>query len=164
MLDMSWLLLEKYTNLPSGDQPLTSSIASSYVRRSTSPVRSVSTYTSPFPVRVDVNASCLPSGEYSGRDSVAPCDTRSRASPPVRGTSQMSPPLTNAIVDPSGEMPGSASDGRAVPSCDACASAALNGCATRVTPNTTATNHIFFIVSALRVVFIHGATASAPRP
>ena len=32
------------------------------------------------------------------------------------GTSQMSPPLTNAIVEPSGEMPGSANEGRAAPS------------------------------------------------
>src|SRR4029079_17955825 len=66
---------------------------------------------SPLPVRVDVKARRAPSGEYIGRDSVAGCETRSRASPPAADTSQMSPPLTNAIVEPSAEIPGSASDG-----------------------------------------------------
>src|SRR5947208_820056 len=66
---------------------------------------------SPLPVRAEVKASRLPSGEYRGRDSFAGCEMRSRASPPRAGTSQMSPPLTNAIVDPSGEMPGSPNDG-----------------------------------------------------
>ena len=34
---------------------------------------------SPLPVRVETNASALPVGEYSGRDSVAGCDTSRRA-------------------------------------------------------------------------------------
>src|SRR5262249_51457583 len=62
---------------------------------------------SPLPVRVDTNASDLPSGEKSGRDSVAGFATRRRASPPFEGTVQMSPPETNAIVFPSGESDGS---------------------------------------------------------
>ena len=48
---------------------------------------------SPLPVRVDTKASALPVGEYSGRDSVAGCDTSSRASPPAAdGAAQISPP------------------------------------------------------------------------
>ena len=53
---------------------------------------------------------CEPSGEYKGRDSVAGCETNSRASPPAVGTVQMSPPETTAISRPSGEMPGSAKE------------------------------------------------------
>src|SRR5471032_2117377 len=66
---------------------------------------------SPLPVRVDVNASILPSGEYIGRASVAGSATSSRASPPAAGTVQMSPPETNATSRPSGEIPGSVSAG-----------------------------------------------------
>src|SRR5581483_1751339 len=62
---------------------------------------------SPLPVRVETNASRLPSGEYIGFDSVAGCDTRIRAWPPLAGTVQISPPDTNAISDPSGEGHGS---------------------------------------------------------
>ena len=40
---------------------------------------------SPPPVRSEMNASSRPSGEYSGRDSVASCETSSRASPPSAG-------------------------------------------------------------------------------
>src|SRR5580765_1121752 len=65
---------------------------------------------SPPPVRVDTNASMRPSGEKSGRDSVASCATSNRASPPDAGTVQISPPDTKAISLPSGEMPGSAND------------------------------------------------------
>src|SRR6478736_1199634 len=62
---------------------------------------------SPLPVRVDMNASLVPSGEYSGRESYAGCDTSRRASPPVAGTVQMSPPETNAISRRSGDNDGS---------------------------------------------------------
>src|SRR6185503_5492412 len=67
---------------------------------------------SPPPVRVELNARRLPSGENSGRDSVAGCETSRRAVPPAAGTVQMSPPETKAISLPSGEMPGSAKAGR----------------------------------------------------
>ena len=63
---------------------------------------------SPPPVRVETNASSRPSGENSGRRSLAGSATSSRASPPLAGTVQMSPPDVNAISRPSGEMPGSA--------------------------------------------------------
>src|SRR6266536_674676 len=66
---------------------------------------------SPLPVRVDMNASDLPSGEKSGRDSLAGFATSNRASPPVDGTVQISPPETNAIVFPSGERDGSENGG-----------------------------------------------------
>src|SRR5262245_12697858 len=62
---------------------------------------------SPLPVRVDMNAKRVPSGEYNGRESYAACDTSSRASPPAMGTVQMSPPATNAISRRSGERDGS---------------------------------------------------------
>src|SRR5581483_11440063 len=68
-----------------------------------------------LPARFDMNASRLPSGEYIGRDSFAGCDTSKCASPPVAGTIQISPPETNAISWPSGEIAGSANDGRGVP-------------------------------------------------
>ena len=64
---------------------------------------------SPPPVRVETKARARPVGEKSGRDSVAGCETSSRASPPVAATDQMSPPDTKAISRPSAEMPGSAS-------------------------------------------------------
>jgi hypothetical protein len=66
---------------------------------------------SPFPVRVEVNASCEPSGEYSGRDSVAGCDTNKCACPPPAATVQISPPETNAISERSGESAGCVIDG-----------------------------------------------------
>src|SRR5579871_4557866 len=62
---------------------------------------------SPPPVRVETNASLLPSGENSGRDSAAGCDTTRCASPPAAGTVQMSPPETKAISERSGERAGS---------------------------------------------------------
>src|SRR2546423_1323854 len=68
---------------------------------------------SPLPVRVDTNASLRPSGEYMGRDSVAGCETSSRATPPDVGTVQMSPPDTKAISERSGERAGSVKYGRA---------------------------------------------------
>src|SRR5215210_6447331 len=68
---------------------------------------------SPPPVRVEMNASLRPSGEYSGRDSFDGCDTSSRATPPAVGTVQMSPPDANAISLWSGEIPGSAKVGTA---------------------------------------------------
>src|SRR5690349_25025259 len=68
---------------------------------------------SPPPVRVEMNARRLPSGEYRGRDSYAGCEMSSRATPPVDGTVQMSPPDTNAISLWSGEIPGSANVGTA---------------------------------------------------
>src|SRR5581483_11117060 len=61
----------------------------------------------PAPVRFDMNASFLPSGEYRGRDSVAGCATSRRASPPAAGAVQMSPPETKAISLPSGDRLGS---------------------------------------------------------
>src|SRR5689334_24409634 len=66
---------------------------------------------SPPPVRVEMNARRFPSGEYSGRDSWAGCETRSLATPPVDGTVQISPPDENAISLWSGEIPGSANVG-----------------------------------------------------
>src|SRR5262245_25886601 len=104
---------------------------------------------SPAPVRVDVKARRLPSDENNGRDSVAGCETSRWASPPAAGTSQMSPPLTNAIVAPSGEMPGSANDGNGETAPrGACAVAALGGCATstRATAAMFATNSLLFII------------------
>src|SRR5690606_36135086 len=68
---------------------------------------------SPLPVRSETKARKRPSGEKRGRDSVAGCETRSRATPPDAGTLQTSPPETNAISLPSGEMPGSEKEGRA---------------------------------------------------
>lgn len=62
---------------------------------------------SPAPVRLDTNASCFPSGEYIGRDSVAGFEISRWASPPPTGTVQMSPPETNAISFRSGEIAGS---------------------------------------------------------
>src|SRR4029078_9513312 len=59
-----------------------------------------------------MKASCFPSGEYIGRDSVAACETSSAATPPVDGTVQMSPPETNAISLRSGESDGSEKYGR----------------------------------------------------
>jgi hypothetical protein len=55
-----------------------------------------------------------PSGEYSGRDSLASSDTSRRASPPRAGTVHISPADTKAISLPSGEIPGSANDGTPV--------------------------------------------------
>src|ERR1035437_838844 len=69
---------------------------------------------SPFPVRVEMKASRVPSGDQSGRLSVAGCETSSRASPPANGTVQMSPPETKAISLWSGERLGSAIEGVAV--------------------------------------------------
>src|SRR5260370_20709147 len=66
------------------------------------------------PVRVDANATFVPAGEYSGRVSAAGCVTSRCASPPAAPTVQMSPPDTNAISRPSGEIAGSLNDGRAV--------------------------------------------------
>src|SRR5579862_5686275 len=62
---------------------------------------------SPPPVRVETNARCFPSGEYTGRDSVAGFEIKICAAPPPAGTVQISPPETNAISEPSGETPGS---------------------------------------------------------
>src|SRR5215469_1736988 len=66
---------------------------------------------SPPPVRVEIKASFVPSGEYSGRDSSAGFEMRRRASPPSAGAVQMSPPEAKAISLPSGEMAGVARDG-----------------------------------------------------
>src|SRR5271166_3790234 len=54
-----------------------------------------------------MNASCVPSGEYSGRDSSAGCETRRCASPPLAGATQMSPPETKAISGRVGQSAGS---------------------------------------------------------
>src|SRR5947208_12949938 len=62
---------------------------------------------SPLPVRVEMKASDLPSGENNGRDSVAGCATSSRAAPPELGALQMSPPETKTTVFASGESDGS---------------------------------------------------------
>src|SRR5687767_7462102 len=69
---------------------------------------------SPPPVLVETNASRRPSGEKRGRDSVAGCETSNRATPPVIGTVQISPPDTKAISVRSGDMPGSATDATGV--------------------------------------------------
>src|ERR1700761_9668767 len=66
---------------------------------------------SPPPVRVEMNASFFPSGEYKGRDSSAGLEISRRASPPSAGTVQMSPPEANAISLPSGEIAGVAREG-----------------------------------------------------
>src|SRR5207237_1032057 len=58
-----------------------------------------------------MNASVFPSGEYNGRDSFAPLDTSRCATPPLAGTVQISPPLTNATSPPSVDIAGSANDG-----------------------------------------------------
>src|SRR5665213_3604973 len=63
------------------------------------------------PVRVDWNASRVPSGEYSGRDSSAGSEISRCASPPFAGTVQISPPEANAISLPSGESAGFAKVG-----------------------------------------------------
>src|SRR5260370_396651 len=63
------------------------------------------------PVRVDWNASRVPSGEYSGRDSSAGSEINRCASPPFADTVQISPPDANAISLPSGESAGLAKDG-----------------------------------------------------
>src|SRR3954471_18801091 len=68
---------------------------------------------SEVPLRVDVKARRFPSGEYFGRASVALCEIRRCACPPRAGTTQMSPPDANAISVRSGEMLGSANDGKA---------------------------------------------------
>src|SRR4030095_1946792 len=85
---------------------------------------------SPLPVRADPKANLRPSGENSGRDSVAGCETIRGASPPAATTVQMSPPETKAISEPSGESAGSVKygwDGR-----DAgCARAAIEKRASR---------------------------------
>ncbi len=66
----------------------------------------------------------VPSGEKSGRASFAECATRMRAAPPDEGTVHTSPPETKAISAPSGEIPGSASDGSAPsPTCETTGSA-----------------------------------------
>ena len=62
---------------------------------------------SPLPVRVEMKASCLPSGENKGLASFAECDTSREATPPAAGTVQISPPETNAISLRSGESDGS---------------------------------------------------------
>src|SRR3954451_1456288 len=62
---------------------------------------------SPPPVRVETNASFVPSGEYIGRVSSAGCETRSLASPPFDGATQMSPPETKAISGRVGHCAGS---------------------------------------------------------
>src|ERR1700722_9750492 len=67
----------------------------------------------PAPVRVETNASFVPSGEYSGLDSVAGFVTRRCASPPADGTVQISPPDANAISFPSGDIAGSLNEGKA---------------------------------------------------
>src|SRR5215469_14641193 len=66
---------------------------------------------SPPPVRVEIKASFVPSGEYSGRDSSAGLEMSRRASPPSAGAVQMSPPEAKAISLPSGDMDGVASEG-----------------------------------------------------
>src|ERR1700735_1525319 len=85
---------------------------------------------SPLPVLVETNASFVPSGEYSGRDSVAGSVTSRCASTPAAPTVQISPPDTNAISCPSGEIAGSLNDGSA-----ACA---ITPCPTDRTPKTSA--------------------------
>src|ERR1051325_200566 len=62
---------------------------------------------SPLPLRVEMKASDVPSGENSGRDSVAGCATSKCAAPPELGADQMSPPETKTTVLPSGESDGS---------------------------------------------------------
>jgi hypothetical protein len=104
---ISWVVEEKYTARLSGDQALTDSNASSNVSRFRAFVAKVNTYTSPLPVRLDVKAIALLSGEYTGRNSVDGPVMSSRASPPFAGTVQISPPDTKAISVPSGEMEGS---------------------------------------------------------
>src|SRR5688500_3064772 len=79
-----------------------------------SPVAKVRMKMSALPDRVETNANRRPSGEYIGRVSLAAFEMRSRASPPAAGTVQMSPPETNAISDRSGEIDGSAYEGRGV--------------------------------------------------
>ena len=66
---------------------------------------------SPPPVRVEMKASFVPSGEYSGRDSSAGFEIKRRASPPSAGAVQMSPPEAKAISFPSGEIAGVAREG-----------------------------------------------------
>ena len=105
---MSCAFDSKDSHLPSGDQASGTSGVSLWVRRLVSPVPIVSTQLSPAPVRVEVKANCLPSGECSGRDYVAGCETSSRASPPFVGRVQISPPEIKAISDLSGEIAGSA--------------------------------------------------------
>src|SRR5579885_3567379 len=78
-----------------------------------------------LPLRFDRNASDLPSGEKSGRDSVAGLATSSRASPPVSGTVQMSPPETKAIVFPSAESEGSENGGCVAENADAAKRSAI---------------------------------------
>src|SRR5580704_8067139 len=62
---------------------------------------------SPPPVRVETNASRAPSGEYKGRDSSAGWETNRCASPPLAGTTQISPPETKAISGRVGHSVGS---------------------------------------------------------
>src|ERR1700712_2162661 len=75
----------------------------------------------PRPVRVDTNASLLPSGEYKGRDSVAGSEISNRASPPAAGTVQISPPEAKATSLPSGESAGSDNEGSEVCECSSMA-------------------------------------------
>src|SRR5262249_16044156 len=69
----------------------------------------------------------------------------------------MSPPLTNAMVDPSGEMPGSANEGNGAASrgaCEAgedCGAAPTNDCTTAAMTMAAATFQIFFMVPAPEV-------------
>jgi hypothetical protein len=66
---------------------------------------------SPPPVRVDMKANFVPSGEYSGRDSSAGLEISRRASPPSEGTVQISPAEAKAISLPSGDIAGVAREG-----------------------------------------------------
>ena len=111
---MSRLDEEKYSHLPSADQLSSWSGASSKVTRRSSPVSRASTYTSPLPVRVEMKASERPSGEYSGRLSVAGWATSKRASPPATGLVQMSPPETKASSVRLGDTAGSEKYGTGV--------------------------------------------------
>ena len=62
-------------------------------------------------LRAEMKASRVPSGEKSGRCSVAESSTTRCAGPPRAGATQIRLPETQAICGPSKEVPGSASDG-----------------------------------------------------
>src|SRR3954451_5401775 len=70
-----------------------------------------------LPPRVEVKARLRPSGEYSGRPSVAGPVRIKCAAPPLAGTSQMSPPDAKPISWPSADRLGSDRTGFAAGTC-----------------------------------------------
>ena len=87
------------TCLPSGDQPLGIEAAGYQVSLAGVPPAAGTIYTCAMPDRFELKASHCPSGEKWGLPSTAAVLVIRRASPPVFGVTQMSPPYSKASCE-----------------------------------------------------------------